>query len=394
VAAAIWLEESWPLRPVSIAGIGQTEVGEHWERSLRDLAVDAIHVAMIDAGVEMVDGLYVGNMLSGELAAQQHLGALVADWAGLGPIEAIRIEAADASGGAALRAGYLAVASGARDVVVVCGVEKTTDADDRTTGAAWSSGTDAEYESGQGLSLPAVAGLMMRRYMHEFNVPREAFAPFVVNAHANGSNNPHAMYRRPVSAEVYGRAGMLADPVSVFDAAPLCDGAAAVILCPSERPGPSAARAVRIRASAVATDRLAVHSRRDPLFLSAAYLSSGQAYAQAGVGPGDIGLLEPHDAFTILTAMSLEACGFAERGKGTHLAQAGEIGLKSRIPICTMGGLKARGHPIGASGVYQIVELVAQLRGEAGLNQVDAQLGMAQSLGGSGATAITHILEK
>jgi acetyl-CoA C-acetyltransferase len=294
---------------------------------------------------------------------------------------------------AALRMGYLAVASGMLDVVLVCGVEKVTDADADQVNAAWSTGMDAEYEGLQGVTMPATAALLMRRYMHEFSVQREDFAPFAVTAHANGVNNPNAMFRSAISAEAYARAGMVADPVSMFDAAPLCDGAAAVVLCPAEQAAKFHRKPILIRASAVSTDRLAVHSRRDPLFLQAAYLSARNAYQQAGVGPGDIHLFELHDAFTILAVLSLEACGFAERGKGTQMAQDGGIGLKGRLPISTMGGLKARGNPIGATGVYQIVELASQLRGEAGANQVDGHLGMAQSLGGSGATAITHILE-
>lgn len=252
---------------------------------------------------------------------------------------------------------------------------------------------DAEYEASQGLTMPAIAGLLMRRYMHEFDVQRQDFAPFAVTAHANGANNPHAMYRRPISAGAYARGGMVADPVGMFDTAPLCDGAAALVLCSTERAGEFSSKAVRIAASAAATDRVAVHSRRDPLFLQAAFMSAQQAYQQAGLRPGDIDLFELHDAFSILAALSLEACGFAERGAGIRLARDGEITLQGSIPISTMGGLKARGHPIGATGVYQIIEVVTQLRGEAGANQIDGRVGMAQSLGGSGATAITHILE-
>jgi len=381
------------LRDVYVVGIGQTEAGEHWDRSLRDLGVDAMLAALQDAGVERADALYVGNMLAGELAAQAHLGTLLADWSGLGNIEAARVEAADASGAAALRMGYLAVASGALDLVLVCGVEKMTDADEESADQAWSYGMDGEYEASQGLSVPAVAGLLMRRYMHEFGVQREAFAPFAVNAHCNGVNNPCAMFRRPISVDAYIGSGMIADPVGMFDVAPLCDGAAAVLLCPGDRADELAAKPVHVRASAVATDRLALHSRADPLSLRAAYMSSQMAYAQAGVGPADIGLFELHDSFSVMAALSLEACGFAQPGHGTDLALDGEIGLRGRIPISTMGGLKARGHPIGATGIYQIVELVKQLRGEAGANQVECSLGMAQSLGGSGATAITHILE-
>ncbi len=390
------------MRDVSIIGIGQTDVGEHWERSLRDLAVDAIIAALKDSHAERVDALYVGNMLSGELTAQEHLATLVADWGGLGGAEAFKVEAADASGAAAVRLAYLSVASGVHDFVIACGVEKTTDADAETTNAAWSYGTDAEYEGNQGVTMPSMAGLLLRRYLHEFGVRREDFAPFPVIAHANGANNPHAMFRSPISAEVYARAGMVADPISMFDAAPMCDGAAAVLLCPAEMAKRFGATPVRIRASAASTDRLAVHSRTDPLFLRASYLSAQRAYLQAGVGPSDLDLFEVHDAFSILAALSLEACGFAERGKATVLAREGVFDLHGRtptpkrgygVPICTMGGLKARGHPIGASGVYQVVEVVQQLRGEAGANQVEAHLGMAQSLGGTGATAITHILE-
>ncbi len=381
------------MRDVSIIGIGQTQVGEHWERSLRDLAVDAILAVLKDASIEHVEALYVGNMLSGELTAQEHLGALLVDWASLGSIEALKVEAACASGAAAIRLGYIGVASGIYDLVVACGVEKMTDADTETATAAWSSALDAEYEAVHGLSLVAMNALVMQRYMHEYRVQREAFAPFAVNAHKNGANNPYAMFRSPISAEAFAKASMVADPISLLDVAPLCDGAAAVVLCPSERAGELASKPVRIRASAMGTDRLALHNRRDPLFLHAAYMSAQKAYQQAGVGPQDIDLFELHDACTVMAALSLEACGFAERGKGVRLAQEGEITLQGHIPISTMGGLKARGHPVGATGVYQIVELVKQLRGEAGTNQVDCHLGMAQSIGGSGATAITHILE-
>ncbi len=381
------------MRDVSIIGIGQTKVGEHWHRSLRDLAVDAISAALKDAKVERVGALYVGNMLSGELTAQEHLGALLADWAGLGSIEAVKVEAACASGAAAVRLGYIGVASGIQDFVLVCGVEKMTDADAETTTAAWSAAVDADYEASHGPSFAAINALLMRRYMYEFGVQRQDFAPFAVNAHQNGVNNPCAMFRSPISAEAFEKARMIADPISLLDAAPICDGAAAVVLCPSDRAREFVGKPVRIRGSAMATDRLALHSRSDPLCLHAAHVSAQKAYQQAGVGPHDINALELHDAFTVMAALSLEACGFAERGKGVRLAQEGEITLQGRIPISTMGGLKARGHPVGATGVYQIVELVEQLRGEAGANQIDCRLGMAQSIGGSGATAITHILE-
>jgi len=203
------------------------------------------------------------------------------------------------------------------------------------------------------------------------------------------------MFHRPITADVFVAARMIADPINLMDSSGIGDGAAAVVLCPASLAGEYRnSGAVRIRASSMATDAVAVHDRRDPLWLSAVEASSVKAYRQAGVGPRDIDLFEIHDAFTIMSALSLEASGFAEKGKGVRLAQAGEITREGRIPICTMGGLKARGHPVGATGMYQIVETTQQLRGEAGTNQLPhARLGMAQNIGGSGATAITHILE-
>jgi len=381
------------MRDVAIIGVGQTPVDEHWTTGIRHLALQATLGALRDADVEQVDAVYVGNMLSGEITGQSHLGALVADFAGMAGVEAMKVEAACASGAAAMRVGYLAVASGLIDLALVVGVEKMTDTSGRETTAALAMAADAEYEVSQGISFVALNALLMRRYMHEYGVAHEAFAPFAVIAHGNGVNNPHAMYRSPISAEAYARAGMVADPISMFDGAPLCDGAAAVLLCPSDIASRFSEKPVRIRASAAATDRLALHSRNDVLFLQAAFLSAQRAFLQAGIGPGDVQFFELHDAFSILAALSLEACGFAERGGATHLAKDGQFDLHGKMPICTMGGLKARGHPIGASGVYQIVEAAQQLRGEAGANQVEAHLGMTQSLGGTGATAITHILE-
>lgn len=381
------------LRDVSIVGIGQTKVAEHWEKSIRDLGVEAIRAALRDAEFETADALYVGNALAGELVGQEHLAALLADWAGLRGIEALRVEAAAASGAAALHMAYLAVASGLHDIVVVCGVEKTTDVSPEAVTAALASGGDSDHEALHGATLEATNALIMRRYMYEYRIEHSEFAPFVVNAHRNALNNPNAMFRFSVTADAYERANVVADPINVLDCAPMSDGAAALVLCPSERAKKSKSMPIRIAASAVATDRIALHDRHDPLFLQAAWESATRAYHQAGVGPEDIDFFELHDGFTIMTALSLEACDFAERGQAVRLAQEGEIGLTGRIPICTMGGLKARGHPLGATGVYQVVEAVLQLRGQAGDNQVkDCRLAMTQSLGGSGATAITHIL--
>jgi len=333
-------------------------------------------------------------MLSGELAGQEHLGALVADFAGLRGIEAVKVEAACASGAAAVRQALIAVTSGLAEIAVAVGVEKMTDEVGPTVTQGLAMAADGDYEAAHGLSFVALNALLMRRYMYEFDYRREDFAPFAVNAHANAANNPYAMFQRPISAEAFAKAAMIASPISLLDSSPVCDGAAAVVLVPSKQARAFTGRPVRVAASAAATDALALHDRRDPLFLQAAHDSAYKAYLQAGVHPEDMDLFELHDAFTVMAALSLEATGFAERGRGVALAREGEIGREGRIPVATMGGLKARGHPVGATGVYQIVEVAQQLRGEAGANQVpDARWGMAQNIGGSGATIVTHILE-
>ena len=383
------------MRDVSIIGIGQIPVGEHWDRSLRHVAYDALAAAMHDAGVERADALYVGNMLSGEISGQAHLGALVADFAGLRGMEAVKVEAACASAAAAFRQAYIGVASGLQNIVIALGVEKMTDDVGSKLTAGLASAADADYEVIHGVSFVALNALIMRRYMHEYNVTREDFAEFSVNAHANGAGNPNAMFQRPITKEVFMKAGAVAEPITLMDASPMADGAAAVILCPTEQAREFTDNAIRVKGSALATDSLSIHDRRDPLWLQAAEDSAQRAYKQAGVGPEDIDFFELHDAFTIMSALSLEASGFAERGKGTWPAKDGEIGLNGKIPITTRGGLKARGHPVGATGLYQIVEAVQQLRGEAGDNQVaNARLGMTQNIGGSGATIATHIFER
>jgi acetyl-CoA C-acetyltransferase len=379
------------MRDVVIIGIGQTSVEEHWEKSLRHLAHDAIMPAMADAGLEAVDALYVGNMLSGQVSGQEHLGALIADFVGLRGIEAMKVEAACGSGGAALRAGYMAVASGAHELVLVCGVEKMTDAIGSMVTNALATAADQEYEVSQGISFVGLNALLMRRYMHEYGVSHKEFAGFTINAHRNAADNPNAMFRSPISEAAYLRAGMIADPINLMDSSPVCDGAACLVLAPADLYKPQAK--ARILASVVATDSVAVHDRRDPLFLEAVALSSQKAYAQARVTPSGIHLFELHDAFSIMSALSLEACGFAARGAGVRMAVDGEIGIGGRIPISTLGGLKARGHPVGATGVYQALEVVLQLTGQAGASQVQgATIGMAQNIGGSGATVVTHIL--
>lgn len=383
------------MRDVAIIGIGQTAVAEHWEISLRDLAVQAVQLALLDAQIESPQMLLVGNMLAATLSGQQNLGALVADHAGLRGAEAYAVEAACGSGAAAARMAYLAVAGGACDVAVACGVEKMTEGSPDQATAALAGAADAHYEAEHGLSFVAINALLMQRYMHEYGYRHEDFFPFAMVAHQNGATNPYAIFRRPITREQYVRARPIASPITLLDSSGMGDGAAAIVLATVDLAARLGGPIVRVAASSGATDSVAVHDRREPLFLEGMHISAQRAYAQAGVGPADIDLVELHDAFTIMSALSLEANGFAPRGKGVALALDGEITRQGRTPICTLGGLKARGHPVGATGVYQLVEVALQLRGLAGPNQLPGcRLGMAQSIGGSGANVITHILER
>jgi acetyl-CoA C-acetyltransferase len=383
------------MRQVAILGIGQTRIDEHWEKSLREIGGEAAFLALQDAGIEKVDALFVGNMLSSLVSGQNQLGTFFADWIGMWHQEAVKIEAACGSGAAAFRSGLMAVASGDIDSALVVGVEKMTDKAGHDVTAALATAADADYEVEQGVSFVGLNALIMRRYMHEYGWKHADFAPFSINAHANAMSNPHARLHDRITVDQFEKSSMVATPINLLDASPTGDGAAAAVIVPAEKiaaiPG---RRRVLVAGSASVTDTIAVHSRKDPLFLSAAYESSRKAYAMADVSPEDIDLFELHDAFSIMSALSLEACGFAERGRGVKLGLDNEISTRGSIPICTRGGLKARGHPVGATGMYQIVEVVQQLRGECGETQVEgADIGMAQNIGGSGATILTHILK-
>jgi acetyl-CoA C-acetyltransferase len=381
---------------VVIAGIGQTEVGEHWEISLRDLAYAAIKDALADSRGLKPQALFAGNMLAPNLSNQAHLGVLLADHIGMRGIEAVTVEAAGASGGAALRQGYMAVKSGFVDVALVVGVEKFTDQIGSGVDAAVATASDSDFEAVQGMTATSQAALLMRRYMHEFNVPADGFAGFPLVAHANGAGNRFAMFQKAIKPEAYASADMISEPVNMFDVAPNADGAAAVILTRSDLlPKGFARPLVKIAASATSTDTLALHDRRDLLSFQAARESAEQALHKAGTTLEQVNFFEYHDSFSIYAALSLEAAGFALRGEGWKLASDGSITLTGRTPCVTMGGLKARGFPGGATGVYQAVEAVQQLRGEAGPNQLNgAVYGLIQSLGGPAATAVSHILQR
>jgi acetyl-CoA C-acetyltransferase len=381
---------------VFIAGVGLTPAGEHWEKQLRELALDAISAARADAAGIKPQVLYVANMFAPALSRQSQLGALIADFAGMRGIEAITVEAAGASGGMALRQAYLSIITGQFEVAVVVGVEKVTERTSSELEAALIAASDADYESVHGITNTAQAALLMKRYMHEYQAPEDAFAGFSLNAHANAVGNPNALFRRALNPDAYLQAAMVSDPVNLYDAAPVVDGAAAVILVgsgvlPNEYHHPL----IRIAASSSAVTSIALHDRPDPLVLNAAEKSVERAYDDAGTAAQDIDLFELHDRYSIFAALALEAAGFALRGEGWKLARDGEIEKTGRIPICTFGGSKARGDTGGATGVYQAVEAALQLQGRAAENQVaDARIGMLQCLGGTGATAVTHIFER
>lgn len=383
------------MRDVYITGIGQTPVSEHWNRSIRELAAEAIHQAIQDASIGEIQALYTGNTFGAVFSSQTNLATLIADYAGLSGIEAYTIEAGEASGGAALRAGYLAVASGLLECVVVVGVEKSSDILGPAHIEARNVALDADYEAIHGATLTGMAALLMRRYMHEFNVNFVDFEGFSVNAHANGRNNPNAMYRNILRSGAFAKAPMVSDPINLFDGAPDGDGAAAVVLCSCESSSKLPAGAVRIAGSSSSTDTMTLADRKDPLHFGAVARSTSNALYFAGLEIADIDLFELHDAYTVMTALSLEAVGLASRGEGWRLAsgESPAISLTGSHPVSTFGGLKSRGNPVGATGIYQAVEAVIQLRGEAGENQVDsAQHALIQNLGGLANVAVTHIL--
>ncbi|MBN2388888.1 MAG: thiolase domain-containing protein [Anaerolineales bacterium] len=379
---------------VVIAGIGQSPVGEHWEKSLRLLGGQVIQAAMEDSGGLQPQALFASNMLAANLSRQAHLGTLLVDFANLTGIEAQTMEAAGASGGAALRQGYLSVASGYVDVAIVVGVEKFTDMIGADIEATLSTITDSDFEAVQGLTPTSQSAILMRRYMHEFKMPADGLAGFALTAHANGAGNPNAMYRKAITVESYQKASSVCEPLNMFDIAPNADGAAALILTrrdllPTDFPHPL----VRIAASTSVSDTLGLHNRAEPLWFAAAQASVEQALRKARIEREQVDLFEYHDSFSIYAALSLEAAGFAQPGQGWKLAAQGAIARDGKIPCATMGGSKARGDPGGATGVYQAVEAALQLRGQAGSNQItDAAVALIQSLGGPAATAVTHVL--
>lgn len=378
------------MRGVSIVGSGQAPVRRRHADSLRELGASVVRTAMFAAGVERVDALYAGNMLADELQNQKHIASLIADEAGLAGIEALQVRAATATGAAALRFAILAVASGEADLAIAVGVEKMSDG---IATQALAKALDAEHEVPDGKTLISQNALMMALYFDAFHPPADALAHFSVNAHANAGGNPNAIFQnRQITVHDVLNSRLIVPPIRLLDCSPICDGAAAVVLAPADHALRYSDRPVHVLASSVATDRFRLDDRSDPLHLASAGLSLRRALDRAGITLADIDFFETHDAFSIMACLLLEADGFVARGQGWRLAAEGEITLGGRLPLCVMGGLKGRGHPIGATALYQTCEIVQQLTGQAGPNQLPhARIALLQSVGGVATTVLTHI---
>ena len=385
------------MRKVAIVGVGMTKFGEHWERGFRDLVTEAGVKALEDAGMsgaEITAG-YVGTMAAGSLIGQEHTGALIADYMGLNPIPITRVEGACASGSLALRQGLMAVASGMHDVVVVGGVEKMTDLDTAEVSEILGGAGDQEWELFLGATFPALYAMMAKRYMHEYGATEEMLASVAVKNHKHGSMNPLAQFQNEITIQEVLDSKMVSDPLKILDCSPLTDGAAAVVLAPLDMAKKYTDTPVEIVASTQASDTITLHNRDSITGVKAARIAAQAAYKQAGVSPSQIKVAEVHDCFTIAEVMAIEDLGFFPKGKGGEASLDGETQIGAKIPINTSGGLKACGHPVGATGIKQAVEIAWQLQGEAGKRQVSgADVGLSHNVGGSGATAVVHIYKR
>jgi len=383
------------MREVAIIGVGMTKWGELWEQSLRNIFVETALLALDDAGVDRIDSLYVGCMSSGLFVGQEHLASLLSDYLGQTPVPAARVESACASGGLALRLGFIEVASGMSDIVLVSGVEKMTDVSGNEATYALGTAADQEYEGYHGITFPGLYALIARAHMEKYGTTREQLAMVAVKNHHNGSLNPLAQFPYKITVDSVLNSVLVADPLRILDCSPITDGAAALVLCPLERAKKMKKPIVRIIGTGHATDTIALSTRKDITWLESTYQAAKQAYAMAGKKPKDIDIIEVHDCFTIAEICVIEALGLVEKGKGGKAVEQGITSLEGKIPVNTSGGLKAKGHPVGATGVAQAVEIVKQLRGEAGARQVKgARIGLTQNMGGSGGSSIVHILER
>jgi acetyl-CoA C-acetyltransferase len=386
------------MRDVAVIGIGCTVFGEHWGASFRDLFIQAGAMALEDAGLtgEQIDAMYVGNMSAGRFIEQEHIGALIADYSGMATrhIPATRVEAACASGGLSFRQAVIAVASGMEDVVVAAGVEKMTDVGTGASVDTLAGAADREWEGFVGATFPGLYAMIATDYMHRYPLTREQLAQVAVKNHFNGARNPIAQFQQEITVETVLRSSLVADPLRLFDCSPITDGAAAVIVAPLERAREFTDRFVKVRASAQASDTISLHDRADISRLDATVAAGRWALKDAGISHSDIDLVEVHDCFTIAEICAIEDLGFCRKGDAGRLTEEGMTALDGDLPVNTSGGLKACGHPVGATGIKQICEVVQQLRGEAGKRQVPgAEIGMTHNVGGTGATVAVHILE-
>lgn len=383
------------MRDVCVAGIGRTEFGELWDRSLRDLFAEAALNAMDDAGVDRIDSLHVGCMSSGLFTGQEHIGSLLADAIGQTPVPATRVEAACASGGLAVRNAFMEVAAGVSDIVLTGGVEKMTDATGARTTLTLAAAADMEWETYQGVTFPSLYAMMARAHMAKYGTTREQLAAVSVKNHKHGALNPHAQFRNELTIEQVMRSPLVADPLRLLDCSPVSDGAAALILCSREMAEELGCDPViRITGTGMGTDTIALHQRADITQFRAARAAGEQAYRMAGKTARDMDFAEIHDGFSIVELVSLEALGFFEPGESGPATLAGETELGGPLPISPSGGLKAGGHPVGATGAARVCEVVTQLRGQAGARQVQgARIALAHSMAGSGGSAVVNILE-
>ncbi len=383
------------MRDVAVIGVGMSECGELWKKSLRQIFVDAASAAIEDSGVDKIDSMYVGCMSGGLFVGQEHLASVLSDYLGVSSIPACRVESACASGGVAFRQGFIDVASGMNDIVLVSGVEKMTDVDGGQATYALATAADQEYEVYHGVTFPGLYAMVANAHMHQFGTTREQMAHVSVKNHKHGSMNPKAQYPFEITVEAVLESTRVADPLRILDCSPITDGAAAAVLCPLEMASKLTSKPiVKVIGSGHSTDTIALHDREDFTDFAATRRAAERAFKMAGVGPSDIDVAEVHDCFSIAEICVLEALGFADRGKGGEAAKSGLTALGGRVPVNTSGGLKSKGHPVGATGIAQIVEVTEQLRGESGKRQVEgARRALTQNMGGSGGSALVHILE-
>ncbi len=386
------------MRDVSIIGIGITKFGELWDKSFRQLIAEAGAKAILDAGItgKEINAMYIGSMSSGRFVGQEHVGALVADVSGFSHIHipSTRVEGACASGALAVRQGYLSIASELNDIVIVGGIEKMNDVGGISASETLATASDQEWESFFGATFSSLYAMIAKRHMYEYGTTKKQLAEVAVKNHANGALNPYAQYKRPITLESVMNAPIVADPLGLLDCSPVSDGAASIVLCAADIAKKYTKKPIKIIGSGQGSDSLALHARRDICTLDATVHAANMAYKQSKITPKKIDLAEVHDCFTISEICAIEDLGFVKKGEGGKAIENKITTLDGSLPVNTSGGLKSKGHPVGATGVAQIVEITQQLRGEAGKRLVkDAQIGLTHNIGGSGATCVVHILE-